>query len=438
MSQLFGWSGHEASRSKPRAWRAFGQSIGLLYLEPVAQAIFGYSGLRLGLAVLSLATFVATYYAVCLLHTNWSTQEASRPLWLLLCIFTALAIGLPFGFGKEWVGLPVYLSIVYAVTLPLRWAMRGILAGTVLAAVQATLFRAPGGAVAILAISSFAIGMMMLAFRQSRILVLQLQQARTEVARLAANEERLRIARDLHDLLGHSLSLIVLKSELAGRIADPDPAKTTQEIKDIEAVARQALADVRAAVSGYRQATLTDELDSARAVLAAAGLDAIVRISATPLPDTVDGLFGWAVREGVTNVVRHARASRCEIVVSRDGGMATLRIDDDGMGAGTSLSGTSAAVGSRLSEYRTSGNNAVGNGTDQNRVGGNGLLGLRERVEAADGSLEAGPLTAGGYRLALRAPISGPLPGKVTGGRLVPPDGKVPAGGALPADGAIG
>jgi two-component system sensor histidine kinase DesK len=238
---------------------------------------------------------------------------------------------------------------------------------------------APGGTTALLTFETLTIGLLMLAFRTSRILVVQLREARGEVARLAANEERLRIARDLHDLLGHTLSLIVLKSEVATRLADRDPARSLAEVHDIETVARQSLADVREAISGYRQRTLSDELQNSRTVLAAADVELTVTTSGTPLPDQVDGLFGWAVREGATNILRHARARTATITVHRQGDTAVLEITDDG---------TAEAV----------------------TAPGNGLRGLGERVMIAGGTVEAGPRADGGFRLTVRAPLTAPVP----------------------------
>jgi two-component system sensor histidine kinase DesK len=389
-----------------------GLSTGLLFLIGPAMDAAGYSGVKLVLAMLALALFVAAYLTAGLIRQTW-TEPLDRRGQAVYGLFVALAVVLPFVFGSEWVGMPVYLGVLSAVVLSARWAPVGVIGATAVSGVQTWLLGLPGGGILSITGTVFGVGMMMLGFRHARTLVQQLQEARGEVARLAANEERLRIARDLHDLLGHSLSLIVLKSELAGRVAARDPARTTQEVRDIESVARQALADVREVVSGYRQRTLTGELDSARAVLAAAGVDVVVRLPGSGttralLPEGIDALFGWAVREGVTNVVRHARAARCEIVVSRDGRTANLRIDDDGTGS----PGTADAHGTAGPDVTGAGAGGPGRGG----VGGNGLVGLRERIEAAGGSIEAGPRSGGGFRLTVRVPVSVPGPEAVAAG----------------------
>jgi two-component system sensor histidine kinase DesK len=216
-----------------------------------------------------------------------------------------------------------------------------------------------------------------IAFRHLMATVAQLRRAREELARAAVNEERLRFARDLHDLLGRSLSTIVLKSELAGRLASRAPDRAAAEIADVERTARQALQQVRAAVVGYRRPSLTGELAAARELLAAAGIEARIDSLPAALPPAADGLLGWAVREGVTNVVRHSRARSCTIRVARRADLATAEIVDDGSGNG--------------------------GGIDE---GGCGLAGLIERAAAEGGQVHAGPLTGGGFRLAVDVPLS--------------------------------
>jgi two-component system sensor histidine kinase DesK len=195
-------------------------------------------------------------------------------------------------------------------------------------------------------------------------------------------EERLRLARDLHDLLGHTLSLITLKSELAGRLIEQEPVRAAREIREVEGVARQALREVREAVAGYRQPTLLTEIEGAREILAAAGVACTVKHSAIALPPAIDSVLAWAVREGVTNVIRHSRARQCLISVSNSNMKAQAEVLNDGC--------------------QVSDRNLIGSGI------GSGLAGLIERVTARGGQLEAGPLLHEGsqsFRLWVELPL---------------------------------
>src|SRR3989454_6407873 len=160
----------------------------------------------------------------------------------------------------------------------------------------------------------------------------QLSQAREQIARLAVGEERLRFARDLHDLIGHSLSVIALKSELAGRLITRSPGLAAHEVEDIEKVARDALREVREAVAGYRQPTLAAELAGAREALMAAGIEFHADDDRHALPPAVEAVLAWTVREGVTNVMRHSQATRCAIRIINQDGRAAVEVVDDGRG----------------------------------------------------------------------------------------------------------
>ncbi|MEU4655836.1 sensor histidine kinase [Streptomyces sp. NPDC023723] len=208
--------------------------------------------------------------------------------------------------------------------------------------------------------------------------VRDLRAAREELARRAVAEERLRFSRDLHDLLGHTLSVIVVKAEAARRLSSRDlPAALTQ-VTDIEAVGRQALTEIREAVTGYREGSLGTELDRARSALSAADVAPVVHRSGPPLPPRTEALLGWVVREAVTNVVRHSGASRCEIAVLGSAERVRLTVTDDGPGP----SGTSAGPGT-------------------------GLTGLTERLAAAGGSLTAGARGKGGFVVRAELPVDG-------------------------------
>lgn len=202
--------------------------------------------------------------------------------------------------------------------------------------------------------------------RRSRAKLLRTQE---EVEHMATIAERERISRDLHDLLGHTLSLITLKAELAGKLVARDADAAAREIRDIEQTARKALSEVRSAVTGYRQAGFTYELDSARHSLAAANITLDARVDPLAMPPAVENVMSLALREAVTNIVRHARAAtRCDVTLAVEHGTIVLRIADDGGVA------------------------------DAERIrAGNGLTGMQERVRALGGKI----VLSGGRGLAL-------------------------------------
>lgn len=160
----------------------------------------------------------------------------------------------------------------------------------------------------------------------------RLRLAQDEVQRLAAVAERDRIARDLHDLLGHTLSVIVLKSELAARLADRDPARAADEIRDVERVSREALAEVRKAVRGFRHSGFRDELARAREALEAAGVELTTDVASVQVPPVEDHALALVLREAVTNIVRHARATTCTVSLAAVADALRLTVVDDGVG----------------------------------------------------------------------------------------------------------
>ncbi|MGW2221545.1 histidine kinase [Nonomuraea sp. NPDC001684] len=335
-------------------------------------------------------------------------------------------------------------------------------------------------------------------------MVARLDAARAHVARLAVDNERLRFARDLHDTLGHTLTSITIRSQLAARLAGTDPERAAREMADVERAARQALDEVRHAVAGYRAPSLSGELRTAAHSLDLAGIRLEVSPAAGPVPAAAETLLAWTVREAATNVVRHSRARHCHIDLTVDDHTATVEIRDDGPGpesagmcdgpgpgsagdaahgpatrfAGDAVNGDDApnpgaeglgiraeaagpaafrgladgagaagpgatGGGSRVegpgSRADRAGPTADGGFVDRGGstsagaaggaadgvgsggvgaggavvqgvggVGGNGLTGLAERIAAAGGRLEAGPLPGGGYRLHARVPLEVP------------------------------
>jgi len=181
----------------------------------------------------------------------------------------------------------------------------------------------------------------------------KLRMAHEEIEQLAKLAERERIARDLHDVLGHTLSVIVLKSELAGRLFTRDPQRAAAEIADVETISRKALSEVREAIGGYRAEGLAAEIKRAHSTLDAAGVTLVCEEKPPELNPAIESVVSLVVREAVTNIVRHAHASRCSMSFPAENGHRSLVIEDDGRGG--------------------------------IRAEGNGLRGMRERIEALGG-----------------------------------------------------
>ncbi len=336
------------------------------------------------LAFLALTVaYVAVYLWLVLRYPFRSEMSPSERRFhvALLLVLAALALCLEVAFGS---GIPyqfMFVVIAAAVTFPTVPAVSTVIALIVLTSViyalrsgWDTLASSWENAVAPFAIVGFS----MIIVSRLVLTVRELRAAREQLARLAVAEERLRFARDLHDLLGHSLSSITLKSELAGRLLPTAPDKAAAEVRDIEGVARRALGEVREAVAAYRQPTLDEALASAREILQAADVACAIDRNVGVLPSDVDAVLAWAIREGTTNVIRHSRATHCEIRVAQVGEEVYAEISDDG------LSTTSEGEGAH----------------------GSGLSGLAERVDNfPGGKFAAKPLPGGGFRLRVSLPL---------------------------------
>tara|TARA_B100001123_G_scaffold264834_1_gene294936 strand:+ start:4853 stop:5953 length:1101 start_codon:yes stop_codon:yes gene_type:complete len=183
----------------------------------------------------------------------------------------------------------------------------------------------------------------------------QLKLSQEEVKRLATTAERERIARDLHDLIGHTFSMLTMKAQLAQKLFDHDTVKARQEIAELEQISRRALSEVREAVTGYRQKDLATELANAKTLLNSVEVEFHYHIPGTPLPANIDNALGFIVREAVTNLVKHANANRCCITLTEAAGILRLSIAD--------------------------------NGSSEASPEGNGLKGMRERVAQLGGEL---------------------------------------------------
>ena len=222
------------------------------------------------------------------------------------------------------------------------------------------------------------IGVIVMVERINRERDAALKLSHDEVRRLAALAERERIGRDLHDLLGHTLSMVALKSDLAGRLLERDPAAARNEIGEVSRVARDALSQVRRAVSGIRAAGIAAELAAAKLLLETDGVSFDYRFddgfAGNALPAGVEVALAMTVREAATNIQRHARAQRAEASFGMEDGEAVLRIVDDGRGGAI--------------------------------VPGNGLAGMRERLEVLHGSLRVDAVQGCGTHVEARVPLA--------------------------------
>ncbi|WP_406860631.1 sensor histidine kinase [Streptomyces sp. HUAS MG47] len=309
----------------------------------------------------------------------------SRTTWWLLGGITAVTLFLATAFGGPYLAFFPLLGLAVGSVARGRWLPRLVFPLCVTAGAVAWA-RDGWGAVNV-AYGTFLSSMVTAAVLALSETVKELRATRQELARAAVEKERLRFSRDLHDLLGHTLSVIVVKSEAARRLAPRDLDAALAQIVDIESVGRQALTEIREAVTGYREGSLGTELDRARSALTGAGIEPVVRRSGPPLEPQTEALLSWVVREAATNVLRHSGATRCEIEV-----------------AGAPVAVPPAGGWGRVRLTVTDNGRGTGGTSDP----GNGLTGLRERVAAAGGTLESGPAPKGGFRVVAELPVETP------------------------------
>jgi two-component system sensor histidine kinase DesK len=337
------------------AWRTIPAASGVIAV--VALVLFGVG-------------FVAFFARVRSLRMR-GQGVPSPVIWSVLAgMVLLLAIAAPAA-GEDVVAGTVYVGVTAAMTLPGRQV---VAVAAVLTAGAALLPRAvPGwesldGFLPELLLATFA------AYGVGQVLKrnTELAQAREQLVQLAVTHERERLARDVHDILGHSLTVITVKTELAARLLEASGAgdsRARAELADVERLAREALADVRATVAGMRQLSLPGELAAARQALDAAGITADLPTAVDDVPAGYRELFAFAVREGTTNVVRHSEARRCVVRLTGK----SLEVRDDGRGP-------------------------------DGAVGGTGLGGLRARAEAVGAHVETGRAPEGGFLLRVTSP----------------------------------
>ncbi|WP_053924859.1 sensor histidine kinase [Streptomyces chattanoogensis] len=366
------------------------------------------------LAGLGLLAFNSLYISVVWSSFNPRLRDSRRPL-IALGLLTAVTFAIALGFRGNWFLFFPLLSLASGTVRALRGKK---LAVWLIALSGAAGYfsgwhegSGPGGAFGV-GYGTFLSGTVTATVLSLFDTIQELNATRQELARSAVEKERLRFSRDLHDLLGHTLSVVVVKAEAVRRLAPRNLEAALGQAADIEAVGRQALTEIREAVTGYREGSLTTELDKARSVLEAAGIEPVVRQAGPPLPTQAEALLGWVVRESVTNAVRHSRATRCEIDVNTGTDRVRLTITDDGRGPVSS--GAAAPHGLARLRDRVPVHGGATSGTERpgamdsgrcGPVGGTGLKGLAERLAAAGGTLHSGPDGRRGFRVTAELPV---------------------------------
>ncbi|WP_381564471.1 sensor histidine kinase [Streptomyces eurythermus] len=283
------------------------------------------------IGVLGLLAFNSLYVHVTFRAFDRAKRESVSTR-VALGLLGLVTTGLALGYGGNWLMFFPLLGLATGATLRGPWLGRAGLLLTLYAGAISWL-RAGWDEASGIAYATFLSSMVTAAILGLSEAVRELRAAREELARRAVEKERLRFSRDLHDLLGHTLSVVVVKSEAARRLASRDLDAALTQIADIETVGRQALTEIREAVTGYREGSLATELTRARSALSAASVRPVVRQSGTPLDPETEALLGWVVREAVTNVVRHSHATRCEITVESAAERVRLTVTDNGTGA---------------------------------------------------------------------------------------------------------
>jgi two-component system sensor histidine kinase DesK len=328
-----------------------------------------------------------------------------------LGLLAALAAVACVVYGKDWTPLWIYVASAGGMALTSVFGSRvaaiGVFVITACYLVCCRVTHLDMASTLAVLIPVLLIGLAMIGFRMQINLMRELTQARETVAKLATNEERLRLARDMHDLTGQSLSMITLKSELAAKRLGKLPSSAERdavltELGDIGRVSRQTLHDIREAVSGYRRPTLAIEVITARNALEAAGIalddDPELTLRSGTFDPEAEAVLAWCLREAVTNVIRHSRARHCRIRLSERMGEVSLEVIDDGRG----FSGQ---------DPENPENPATPDGSH-----GSGLRGVSERLSAIGGRLSLGPADASGstgpghgFRLVATVPNNGQL-----------------------------
>ncbi|MCX4820523.1 histidine kinase [Streptomyces sp. NBC_01142] len=346
----------------------------LMVRESLVQLVVGGSAL------------VAIFVVQVIRSVPRSTRLRRRHTYWILAVQALLTYVPVLLLGPIWVGLPGFLSGTLLLSFRPPWSW--LTAGLVLSSVMGLAYfhgMAPLE-VAYVGVSCLLLTTTIYGLTWLAEMVVQLRSAQREIARLAVEKERLRFARDLHDLLGYSLSAITLRGELTLRLIDQQPGRAAEELSTVLEISRQALADVRAVARSYRDLSFPTELESAKSVFHAAGIHIEVKSTLEELPEQVSTVFATVLREGITNILRHSAVRHCTVTAKKtDNGTAVLHVVNDG-------------VDDSSRPHSVDGGSGIGN--------------LCTRISAVGGRLVAGVRKDGRFHLVAEVPLraQGPEP----------------------------
>lgn len=350
-------------KTREHGWAPFVWLVysGFFFVEPV---VAHFTAKQWLFQILGFIAFLVFYFGLFLL-------EKPRGLFYIVGMLLLGMLLIPQNGGASTFFIFAAAFVPFAVPTQKK-AIAGLLTIVAIAAIEGRLLHISNWALFYAAVFPLIVGGSNIFFAERNRMNRRLTKANEEIEHLAKVAERERIARDLHDVLGHTLSVIILKSELAGKLIDRNPEQAGLEIREVEQISRKALSDVRDAIRGYRSQGLIAELAQAKSTLETAGVTVQCDAATTvKLPAVQESVLSMAVREAVTNVLRHAQARTCTLRIEQQNGSCRLEIHDDGCG-GPNLEG-------------------------------NGLRGMRERVEMLGGTLNRD--TAAGTRLTITLPL---------------------------------
>jgi two-component system sensor histidine kinase DesK len=343
-------------QDRARFGRLLGAGIWLFFLgNPLGELLRNDDQVERYTGLAALAVFVPVYLYGLAHIPDFHVRRRRLVAWgYIVALLACFAVIVP-GAGDQSTTCLVFITALAVAILPTfdAWFVVVVMfAAITIAGYAVDGWSAHGNNLAVV-LAAAAVWSFRLAWQRQA----KLMAAEQDLSELAVEEERARIARDLHDILGHSLTVISVKAELAERLFDDDPERARAELEDLQRLSRDALADVRSTAQGIRGISLPGEIASARMALESAGIEPLLPTVADEVPSRWRELFAWTLREGVTNVIRHSAASRCEVELDSD----RIRVIDDGRGP-------SADDGS-----------------------GNGLEGLRQRARLAGATVTTSP-----------------------------------------------